>query len=61
MVSSALLAAEDPLKADSERNNVSKTISEISEKILYLVTKINFIFFIGFKKIRPFLHGSFHS
>lgn len=25
MVSSALLAAEDPLKADSERNNVSKT------------------------------------
>jgi voltage-dependent calcium channel L type alpha-1D len=26
MVSSALLAAEDPLKADSERNNVSKTI-----------------------------------
>lgn len=26
MVSSALLAAEDPLKADSERNNVSTTI-----------------------------------
>lgn len=26
MVSSALLAAEDPLKADSERNNVTKTI-----------------------------------
>lgn len=26
MVSSALLAAEDPLKADSERNNVSKAI-----------------------------------
>lgn len=26
MVSSALLAAEDPLKADSDRNNVSRTI-----------------------------------
>lgn len=27
MVSSALLAAEDPLRADSERNNVSEFVT----------------------------------
>jgi len=44
MVSSALLAAEDPLKADSERNNVSKTI--FTKKSYY-----NIFFFKGFKEI----------
>lgn len=54
MVSSALLAAEDPLKADSERNNVSKTV--------FTTKSYNYTFFFkGFKEIRPFLHGCFHS
>lgn len=42
MVSSALLAAEDPLKADSDRNNVSRTVYIIETNDILFIITINY-------------------
>lgn len=46
MVSSALLAAEDPLKADSDRNNVSRNIYlfETTDIVFIVVTNYYYLF-----------------
>lgn len=45
MVSSALLAAEDPLKADSDRNNVRENCFQYSYKFISsFKTCLNFFF-----------------
>lgn len=42
MVSSALLAAEDPLKADSDRNNVSRTVYIFETNDILFIITINY-------------------
>ena len=68
MISSAMLAAEDPLRADSPRNKVSEILIESCYYREYFRTKspgsntlINFFKFLDLELLRLFFYNHIHN